>query len=497
MNVVARQSFKYSLVGYLGFILGAVSAIFVFPYDMDFYGKLRYVLSAAEIVLPFVIFGLSYANQKFFLTAKASGKQQNLLSLSLLMVVMNFILFLGVYFSLNALFPQWRNWDFFKNFWDLKYVIIPLVLILALSQVYSKYLTNFRRIVVPNIFENLFPKLANLGAFLLFFFVGIPEAPALMFFVLVCFLALLGYSLYLNRLEKTKLDFSLSFVKKDQLWKKVLDYGFFGFLGNVGNYLSLRIAGYMIPGYLSFEDNGVYGIILAIASVLTVPQLGLANIAAPIVNEQMAKGEMKQLNRFHQKSSLALLFLGLLLFCCVLVGFPYLTELIRNGQMLHRAEPVLWIIGVGLMFDLATGFNSQIISMSRYYRVNIAIALFLAVVNIALLFYFLKYTELGLIGVALATTISLVLYNMAKISFNYWKFRVHPFSIEMLYALLLCLLAAAMVIMIPPFESSWLNLFFKPLMVLIIVLIGNHFLRIIEDDKFLNKNFFRNMINFN
>ena len=37
MSVVARQSFKYSIVGYLGFLLGTLSAIFVFPLDMDYY----------------------------------------------------------------------------------------------------------------------------------------------------------------------------------------------------------------------------------------------------------------------------------------------------------------------------------------------------------------------------------------------------------------------------------------------------------------------------
>ncbi|MCL8034396.1 hypothetical protein M8831_34090, partial [Pseudomonas aeruginosa] len=67
-------------------------------------------------------------------------------------------------------------------------------------------------------------------------------------------------------------------------------------------------------------------------------------------------------------------------------------------------------------------------------------------VNIALNFYFLKYTGLGLVGVALATAISLALYNVAKVVFNYWKFRVHPFSFEMLFAVVLCFLVVSVVI---------------------------------------------------
>ncbi|VEE11275.1 Uncharacterised protein [Chryseobacterium gleum] len=36
MSVVARQGFKYSIIGYIGFLLGTVSAIFIFPNDFEF-----------------------------------------------------------------------------------------------------------------------------------------------------------------------------------------------------------------------------------------------------------------------------------------------------------------------------------------------------------------------------------------------------------------------------------------------------------------------------
>ena len=64
MSVVARQGFKYSLIGYFGFLLGTISSVFIFPFDMEFYGKLRYVLPTAEMLLPIVVFGLSFSNVK-------------------------------------------------------------------------------------------------------------------------------------------------------------------------------------------------------------------------------------------------------------------------------------------------------------------------------------------------------------------------------------------------------------------------------------------------
>lgn len=181
---------------------------------MDYYGKLRYILSAAEIVLPFIVFGLSYANVKFFLHTKREGKQQNLLSLSLLMVLLNFVLFTLFLFLVNLIRPDLKNWELFENFWRYKAIIIPMILILAVSQIYNKYISNYKRIVVPNIFENIFPKIANLGAFVLFFFIGVPEKPSMLFFLGMFVLALFGYHIYLNKLEKFKPDFSVDYIKK-------------------------------------------------------------------------------------------------------------------------------------------------------------------------------------------------------------------------------------------------------------------------------------------
>ena len=85
MSVVARQGFKYTIIGYLGFILGALSTYFVFPFNFEFYGKLRFVLTTSEILVPIVVFGLSYANVRFFHQAQKDGKhQRNRLSSELL-----------------------------------------------------------------------------------------------------------------------------------------------------------------------------------------------------------------------------------------------------------------------------------------------------------------------------------------------------------------------------------------------------------------------------
>lgn len=492
MSVVARQGVKYSIIGYLGFLLGTFSAIFIFPYDMEFYGKLRYILPTAEIIVPIIVFGLSFSNVKFFAKVNADGKHHNMLSLSLLAVIINFLIVVGGFFLIAYWFPDFKKLEI----WKMKNLILPLALVLALSSVFNKFLTNYKRVVVPNIFENFVPKLANLGAFCLFFFMGFAEKSAYGFFFMMFVISLFGYGLYTNRLEKVKFDFDLGYFKKDNFYREILTYSLFGFLGNIGNYIAIKIDSYMIGEFISFEENGIYNNIYSIISLIVVPQMGLFNLSAPIINKVLANGDYNELDRFHKKTSLSLFFLGLVLFCCIAVGFPYLTDFMKNGEDLRSSEPIVWVLGFAMLFDLATGFNGHIISLSRYYKFNIVMMLILAVLTITTNMLFLKHTDLGILGIAIAYAISLSLFNIIKIIFNYIKFNVFPLGIEMMYAMILGCISINVALLLPDLKLNILNLFYKPAVVLIVLFIGNHFLKIYPLDKYLNRSFIKSLFRF-
>jgi len=495
MSVVARQGFKYSIIGYIGFLLGTVSAIFIFPNDFEFYGKLRYILPTAEMLVPFVVLGISYSNVKFFHKVEKDGKKQNMLSLSLLTVFINFLIFTIVFFILPYFYPKFRH----SEAWKIKEMILPLILILSFCAIFNKYTSNYKRIVVSNIFDNLFPKIANLGAFCLFFFAlsqnitaAISQTIAYAFFFGIFFLMLLGYIYYTNKLEKIHLDFKTDYFKKNNFWKEFFNYSFFGFLGTFGNYLAIN--SFMIGEFMGMEEVGIYSVLYALISLISIPQLGLFNISAPIINKTLADGDMVELDRFHKKTSLTLYFLGAVLFSCIMVGFPYLTQFMpKNGTMLREYEPVVWIWGSAVLIDLATGFNGNIISLSKYYRFNILVMLLLAGLTIGLNYYFIKNTDLKLIGIALSTAISLTIYNVVKIVFNYIVFKVSPLSIEMIFVSIICTLAITVAIVLPNFNSNLLNLVYKPAVVLILIYIGNYFTKIFPVEDYLNMRFIKSV----
>lgn len=491
MSVVARQGFKYSIIGYIGFLLGTISAIFIFPNDFEFYGKLRYILPTAEMLVPFVVLGISYSNVKFFHTVEKDGKKQNMLSLSLLTVLINFVIFTAVFFVLPYFYPKFRH----SEAWKTKEMILPLILILSFCAIFNKYTSNYKRIVVSNIFDNLLPKIANLGAFCLFFYFALSQKIAFAFFFGIFTLMLLGYIYYTNKLEKIQLDFNTDYFRENNFWKEFFNYSFFGFLGTFGNYLAIN--SFMIGEFMGMEEVGIYSVLYALISLISIPQLGLFNISAPIINKTLADGDMEELDRFHKKTSLSLYFLGAVLFSCIMVGFPFLTQFMpKNGTMLREYEPVVWIWGSAVLVDLATGFNGNIISLSKYYRFNILVMLLLAGLTIGLNYYFIKNTDLKLIGIALSTAISLTTYNVIKIIFNYIVFKVSPLTIEMIFVSIICTLAITVAIVLPTFNNNLINLIYKPAVVLVLIYIGNYFTKIFPIEDYLNMRFIKSVFKF-
>lgn len=497
MSVVARQGLKYTIIGYVGFFIG-ILGIFISTKDFTFYGTLRYILSSAEMLVPFVVLGISYSNVKFFITVKEDNREMNILSLSLLAIAVHFIIFSSLFFVLPYLYPHFLQ----TKIWEFKEMILSLTLLLSFCAIFNKYTSNFKRIAVSNIFDNILPKIANLGAFVIYYLLfyklqkslETSENIAFIFFFLVFITIFIGYIFYTNRLQKIKFDFRTDYIRKDNFYKKFFNYSFFGFLGTFGSYLSIN--NYMIGEFYGMKEVGIYSTLTAIISLISIPQLGLFNISAPIISKNLKDKDFEELDRFHKKTSLSLYFLGAVLCSCIMVGFPYLTYFINNGELLREYEPVVWIWGSAVLIDLATGFNGNIISLSKYYRFNIIVMLILAACTIGLNLYFIKNTDLKLIGIAFSTAISLIVFNVIKIIFNYVKFRVSPLSIEMIFVSIMCTLAVTVAIVLPNFDNNFLNLIYKPAVVLILIFIGNYFTKVFPVEHYINKGFLKSIFKF-
>jgi O-antigen/teichoic acid export membrane protein len=227
----------------------------------------------------------------------------------------------------------------------------------------------------------------------------------------------------------------------------------------------------MIPHFISFEANGTYNIGVTLASTLAIPATGVFALYAPVISDLIKNAQLKTLNEKYKEVAKNLFFVGMLLFSCVAVGIEPFFQLLPTYDKLAPSLPVIYLLGINVVINMSTSFNSEIISYSKYYKFNLVSILSLMVLNVLLNYILLTQTDLGIFGVALASLFSLTLFNIAKTLYIYYKMRLLPFDFTFLKILAVMIFVLLLVLKIPYAENSLSVLIVKVGLILVLNLI--------------------------
>ncbi|NJL77581.1 MAG: hypothetical protein HC892_23660, partial [Saprospiraceae bacterium] len=117
---------------------------------------------------------------------------------------------------------------------------------------------------------------------------------------------------------------------------------------------------------------------------------------------------------------------------------------------------------------LATSLNSQIIVYSKYFRFNLVILIFLAIANVWGNYLFIKVLDFGTVGAAIATCISILIYNLLKLLFIWIKFKMLPFTHATIWLLVIGLLVTGLGSWLQVSNNHILNILVKSVFILTI-----------------------------
>jgi O-antigen/teichoic acid export membrane protein len=123
--------------------------------------------------------------------------------------------------------------------------------------------------------------------------------------------------------------------------------------------------------------------------------------------------------------------------------------------------PVILILGFNVLVNMGTGFNGEIITYSKYYRFNLIAIGILILLNVSLNILFIKVFYYGIEGVAIASLISMLLFNFSKLLFIYQKFRILPFDKSYLKLILVFSLVLFVSANLPNLDTVLWNLIYK------------------------------------
>ena len=464
MGVIKSQGIKQSLVNYFAVLIGAISVIFIYPLDRETYGLARFLIDGAMFMAPFLLLGFSSVAIRFFPLFKDDNKDHNGflfflvsgVSIGCLLFVILALLFKDQFFALYEDRPSLYR--------DYLPYLIPIAILLAFFRLFYNYCSNFKRIVIPAIYQNLIK--ITLPVMILLYFWGMTSLDIVVNVILFNFIiALAGLILYVYWLGELKLK--PHFLLFDgALIKKIANYALFGLFGGIGSVLAFRIDSLMISTLIDFENNGTYAIALFIANVIAIPTNAIGQITAPILSQAFQDNDLDHVKMLYKRSSINLLVVGLLLFLGIIASVEDLFSIMPNSKELQAGFAVVFFIGLSRLMDMGASINNQIIDYSKYYRFRLYALLLLAVFNVFCNLIFIPKFQIA--GAAMATFASITLYNLVKLVYIKWRLDMLPFTIETLKVLAIALITFAVVYFLPLTEIALLDILIRSIIITII-----------------------------
>ncbi len=457
MGVIQRQSIKQSIVNYVAVGIAAISTIFIYPLDKEAYGLARFVIDTSLMIVPFILLGFGAVTVRFFPQFKSAEKENHGFLFFLVLVVSSGCL---VYILLAFLFKGHvyniysEDPPIYQQF--LPY-LVPLAILLAFLQLFTSYSSNFQRIAIPAVFQNLIK--LSLPLLILFYVMQMIPIEQVVNGILVNYVvAVTGIVLYISWLGQLKMKPDFSLLKKDRL-KNIRTFAIFSLFSSVGSVIAYRIDSFMVSTLIDFQSNGAYNISMFIANVIAIPTLAVAQISGPIITDSINNNDLGHVKKLYQGTSINLLIVGLLLFVSIMASIEDLFSLMPKSEELQGGDMIVFLIGLAKVIDMGTSINSQIISYSKYYRFGFYAILIMAVFNIfANLILIPKFQ---IVGAAAATLASLSLFNLAKMIFIQWRFKMQPFTLKTLWVVMIAGAAYLIGTFIPSTNSGILDILIK------------------------------------
>jgi len=429
MGIVLNQSLKNTIITYIGFAIGGISTIFLFPSILGktYYGLSNYILSCANVIMPLFAIGMQNTLVKFYSQCKTEKEQNQFLSFSVLfpLVLTIPLLLLGLFFYDEiSLFVTKKN-PIVKEF-------IYLIPFIGLCMAYFEIFYAWARVHMHSVFGN-FIKEVGLRLFSLVALVGmyLGWITAIEFIYLtagIYFVALLITMLYAFRVKKP--DFQLSLPHNV---KGILEYTFYIILsGSVANLL-LDGDKIMLNQYMDIGNIAFYSVATYIALVISVPSRAMHQIVYPITAKLMHENKHDELNDLYKKTSVNLQIVGGFVMLCIFVNIDQLYEMLPKDYA--GGIWIVFIIGLSKYFDLILGNNNAIIFNSKYYRMVLFLGLMLVFFTIVLNMIFIPLY--GITGSAIATLLSITIYSVAKLMFVVKRMHLYPFTIQTVYSIII------------------------------------------------------------
>lgn len=369
---------------------------------------------------------------------------------------------------------------------DNLFIILPLGVLMVFIAILRAHSFNFGRIVYPDIISNFSLKIIVPAIILLSYFSLINYNAAGWILVIYHIIIAVALMIYLKSLNG--LDFKSGVLRRVERKKhtEMIRYMLYGAMNHVGNILVYKIDIVMIGLLLSTTKVGYYSIFLFLSVVIEIPTKAVFQITGPMISKAFEDNRMDEIRKLYKTSSANLYVVGIVLFSLIWLNIETFFVVMTNGEDLVMYKTVFLLLALTKIIDMVTSVNFSIISYSKYFRVNTLFIFILAISNVIMNYYFIN--SFDIIGAALSTAISMLVFNILKTVFVAVKYKMHPFTWPLIIISLFLLVAIFMPFLFPIlFKSIIVSVLISGAFIILLTFVVYKLHISIEINRFIDK----------
>ncbi|MEX0857885.1 MAG: polysaccharide biosynthesis C-terminal domain-containing protein [Balneolaceae bacterium] len=466
MGIIINQSIRNAVISYLGIIIGFISTVQLFP---NILGAEEFGLTRTLLAIMFVgsqIISIGIPNtiiKQFPYLIQHTENTRGLFLLFIIPVVFVFLLL-----SIFILLFQ----DFVVNIYEdspllglYYHFIIPLILFSALFAVLSSYISSLLDTVFASFLQDVLQRIVIVISLILVYFGFISFDTFIFIFVGNYGLILLILLIYSFQKNYLNLSLPLELINKPIL-KRISSYSFYSFFGRITMILVGNIDILMLSAYKGLEQTGIYAIAFYVGTVISVARRSISKISFPLISKDMENNDLKSVSKMYKQTSLNMFLVGFLFYIGVWANMDNLFAMLPEEYA--AGGIVILLIGAANLFDMISGTNGQIILSSKYYKHDMLFTSFLVVFSIAMNAFLIP--RYGIIGAALATSCSMLVYNIIKLVFVQIKFSMQPFSWKTIGIIVNGVVILILSFQLPYLENIYLDTFIRSTIMAILYL---------------------------
>ncbi len=434
MGIVQKESVKLTVVIYLGSALGYLNKVLLLTNFLSAtqVGLINILPSVAVLYAQFATLGIPSISNRFFpFFHNRDKKHHGYFFWGNVFVFIGFLISTVLFLILKPVIIR-QYVDNSPMIVDYYYYLIFLALTSVYFQFFESYLRSLLKTVVPTFLNEVFSKILVTICISLFALKLIDFHQMVIIYVISNFLntlILLVYIIYLKqffiRPEKSKLY--------KRLLKPILLYGTFTILSVLGSGILVNIDTLMIASKLNLAQSGIYTTIFLMATALAIPYRSIQKITYPLVGRFWKNRDMQAVADLYDKTTLVMMIIGGGLIVLLFGNINSIFMFIPKEYSVARHS--FYLLCIAKYVDMVAGLNGIITITSKKYKYDLYFMLVLVIMTIVLNIVFIPIY--GITGAAWAAMISLVVYNLLRLAFVWYNFKMQPFTLNCLWILLI------------------------------------------------------------